>query len=183
MTRPAAVAALLVAVAACAVPTRIDMRGPDFDGARTTRLRGNVLPTPVGGIGAMELNAERVTRPEQPSEYALLVEMRVDGLRIRQGNSLRLTLDGDTVLVARDSLATSWTRLDPTVQEQARYPAPDSLLQRLARSRDVSVAVRGAGWWESRRLTPRNLDALRGFTALHVTPDSVAPADTVSGRR
>jgi hypothetical protein len=167
----------LLLVAACAVPVRVDTLGPDFEGARTVRLRGNVMPTPVAGIGPIELNAERIARPEQPNEYALLVEVRADGLRIRAGESLRLALDGDTVLLARDTLATTWPRLDPTVQEQARYPAPDSVLRRLATARDAAVEVRGAGWWEKRRPSAENLEVLRGFVALYVVPDSVPAAN------
>lgn len=176
MIRGRLIAALVLA-GACAVPTRVDTLGPDFDGARTVRLRGNVLPTPVGGVGAIELNAERVSRPERPHEYALLVEVRAEGLRIRPGRSLRLMLGPDTILLARDSLVEAWPRLDPSVQEQARYPAPDSLLRRLATASEVRMAVRG-GWWEQRRVPAENLEVLGGFVRLYVTTDSLAPADS-----
>lgn len=169
--------AALALLAACSVPTRVETLGPDFDGARTVRLRGNVLPTPLGGIGSIELNAERISRPEQPNEYALLVEVRAEGLRIRPGRSLRLTLGADTILLARDSLVDAWPRLDPSVQEQARYPAPDSLLRRLATASEVGMAVRG-GWWEQRRVPGENVEVLRDFVRLYVTADTVAPADS-----
>ena len=77
------VARTLVAIAllvGCAVPTRVDTLGPDFDGTRTVRMRGNVLPTPVDGIGAIELNAERVERADSSLRFALLVEVRAEGL-------------------------------------------------------------------------------------------------------
>jgi hypothetical protein len=171
----------LALLAACGVATRVDLLGPDFEGTRTLRMRGNVLPTPVDGIGAIELNAERVERPERPHEYALLVEVRAEGLRIRPGHSLRLVMDGDTIALARDSVATSWPRVDPTVQEQARYATPDSVMLRLGAAEAVRIGVRGAGWWEARRLSAENLETLRGFVRLYVTPDSAASADTTAG--
>lgn len=167
------VAALL---AACAVPLRVDTRGPDFQGVKTVRLRGNVLPTPVNGIGAIELNAERREIPGEPFEYALLVEVRAEGLRIREAESLRLALGGDTVLLRRDSTITVWPRVDPTVREQARYAAPDSVMMRLAAASEARIAVRGAGWWERRRLSDENLAVLRRWAQAYVRPDSVAPA-------
>lgn len=179
MIRSIAVVALLL-VGACAVAVEVDQFGPDFDGSTATRMRGNVLPTPVEGIGAIELNAERVTWPERPEEYALLVEVRAQGLRIRSGKSLRLVMDGDTTLLARDSTATYWMRVDPTIEEQARYPASDIQMRRLAGAAEVRMAVRGAGWWEERRLSPQNLEVLRGFVGLYVRPDSAASPDTAT---
>lgn len=172
MIRQGLIAALLL-LGACGVRAQVSTFGPDFEGARTLRMRGNVLPTPVNGIGAMELNAERVERPEQPFEYALLVEVRAEDLRIRSGASLRLEIDGETLLLTRDSAETSWPRVDPTVQEQARYPTADSVMLRLAAAREARVAVRGSGWWEERRLSPANLEALRGFVTMYVPQDSV----------
>jgi len=166
---------LAVGAAACAVPTRVDVRGPDFQGVTATRLRGNVLPTPPTGIGAIELNAERLERPEEPFEYALLVEVRAEGLRVQNGESLEVVLGRDTVRLTRDSTTTFWARVDPTVREQARYPAPDSLLMRLASAPDVVVAVRGAGWWERRRLSEENRAVLSRWAQVYVRPDSVAP--------
>src|SRR5690606_17993582 len=110
---------------------------------------------------------------------ALLVEIRSDELRIRRGPSLRLVLDGDTVLLVRDSLASAWPRVDPAIQEQARYAASDSLMRRFAQVSDVRVAVRGAGWWESRRLSAHNLETLRGFVTLYVPADTSQAADSV----
>lgn len=182
MNRPVAVVALLL-VGACAVAVEVDQFGPDFDGSTATRMRGNVLPTPVEGIGSLELNAERVVEPERPDEYALLVEVRAQGLRIRSGRSLRLVMDGDTALLARDSMATYWTRVDPTIEEQARYPASDTLMRRLAGADEVRMAVRGAGWWEERRLSPENLEVLRGFVGLYVRPDSAASPNTATVSR
>src|SRR5690606_15755431 len=135
--------------------------GPDFQGVETIRLRGNVLPTPVGGIGAIELNAERRERPEQPFAYALLVEVRGEGLKIRGGESLRVMIGDDTVALRRDSAVTSWPRVDPTVREQARYPTPDSVMMRLAAAPQVRIAVAGAARWERRRLSDENLGVLR----------------------
>lgn len=178
MTRAGRLAALAL-VAACGVATRVDTVGPVFDGTRWLRMRGNVLPTPVDGIGAIELNAERVERTEQPVEYALLVEVRAQGLRIRPGRSLRLVVDGDTIMLARDSLATSWPRVDPTVQEQARYFASDTVMLRLGGAREARMAVRGAGWWEARRLSAENLETLRNFVRLHVVSDSTVVADSL----
>lgn len=164
----------LVVLAACGVRTQVDTLGPDFEGQRTVRMRGNVLPTPVDGIGAIELNAERVERPEQPPAFALLVEVRAEGLAIRPGMSLRLILDGDSLALARDSTVTTWPRVDPSVREQARYPAADSVMRRLAAAEDVRIALRGAAWWERRRLSAANLQTLRDFVERHVPPDSAA---------
>lgn len=179
MTRRGTFVALLL-LGACAVAVEVDRFGPDFDGSIATRMRGNVLPTPIEGIGAIELNAERVTWTERPNDYALLVEVRAQGLRIRPGQSLRLVTDGDTVLLARDSTATHWPRVDPTIEEQARYPASDTLMRRVAGADGVQLAVRGAGWWEERRLSPENLEVLREFVHLYVRPDSVAPVDSAT---
>lgn len=166
---------VVAGLVACAVPTRVDVRGPDFQGVTATRLRGNVLPTPPTGIGAIELNAERLERPEEPFEYALLVEVRAEGLRVQNGESLEVVVGRDTVRLTRDSTATFWARVDPTVREQARYPAPDSLLMRLASASDVLIAVRGAGWWERRRLSDANRAVLSRWAQVYVRPDSVAP--------
>lgn len=170
----------VVLLLACGIPTRVDTLGPDFDGKRTIRLRGNLLPTPLGGIGAIELNAERIERPEQPAEYALLVEVRGEKLRIREGQSLRVMIDGDTVALARDSLARSWPRVDPTIEEQARYAVADSVLRRFGRAAEVRIAVRGAGWWERRRLSPENLETLRTFAERYLDRPA-EPPDTTSG--
>jgi hypothetical protein len=178
LLRRGVIAGLLLC-AGCGVATRIDTIGPGFDGTRIVRMRGNVLPSPVGGVGPIELNAEWVERREQPSEFALLVEVHSDELRIRAGESLRLVLDGDTFGLRRDSATTSWPRLDPTVGEQARYVTTDSLLLRLAGAQDTRVTVRGAAWTEQRRLSQRNLEAIRSCIDEHVVLEA-EPADSTA---
>lgn len=154
----------------------MDERGPDFDGTRTLRMRGNLVPTPTGGVAAIEFNAERRERPGEPFEHALLVEVRGEALRIRPGPSLHLILEGDTLELERDGAATAWLRVDPSVTEQARYPASDSVMLRLAAAPAVEVGVRAGGWWERRRLSDRNLRVLREWVTAQVHPDSVVPA-------
>lgn len=175
MTRPGLLLLCLL-LAACAVPLRVDQRGPDFDGTRTLRMRGNVVPTPMGGVATLELNAERRERPGEPFHHALLVEVRGEALRIRPGASLHLILGGDTLELTRDSTTTAWLRVDPSVTEQARYPASDSVMLRVAAAPAVEFGVRAGGWWERRSLSARNLEVLREWVAAQVHPDSVVPA-------
>lgn len=134
-------------------------------------MRGNVLPTPVNGMGAIELNVERTEMRDQPPIFALLVEVHAEGLRIRPGESLRLVLDGDSLAFVRDDAVRSWPRMDPTVREQARYASTDSVLLRLASAEEVRLNVRGAAWTEHRRLSEANLAAIREFVAEHVGLD------------
>ena len=175
-----AVGALLLLVA-CAVPLRVDQRGPDFDGTRTLRMRGNLVPTPVNGMAALEVNAERRERPGEYFQHALLIEVRGEALRMRQGPSLQLMIGGDTVELVRDSTVTSWLRVDPTVSEQARFPASDSVMLRLASADAAEVAVRAAGWWERRRLSPRRWLLRLRPRQLRRLP--LAPPSRVSTRR
>ena len=114
------------------------------------------------------------------------MEVRGEALRIRPGPSLHLVMEGDTIELTRDASATAWLRVDPTVTEQARYPASDSVMLRLAAARAVEFGVRAGGWWERRRLSERNLQVLREWVAAQVHPDSVVPAiepPTSSGGR
>lgn len=173
------IAALGVMLAACAVPVRVETLGPDFQERTVVRMRGNVLPTPVHGIGAIELNPERVEQPQEPMGYALLVEVRTEGLRIRDGESLRLVTGGDTLRLTRDSEAESWPHLDPTVREQARYPVSDSVMLRLAAASDVTVAVQGAARWEVRRLAGEALERVRRWVQVY----GVAPTSSSSPPR
>lgn len=161
------IAAVLLC-AGCGVATRVETLGPDFDGTRTVRMRGNVLPTPLNGMAAIELNVERTDVRDQPPAFALLVEVHAEGLRIRSGESLRLVLDGDTLAFARDDAIRSWPRTDPTVREQARYASSDSVLLRLASAEEVRLNLRGAAWTEHRRLSEANRAAIREFVAEHV---------------
>ena len=174
-------AGALALLIGCAVPLRVDQRGPGFDGARTERMRGNLVPTPVNGVAALEFNAERVERAGERFQHALLVEVRGEALRIRPGPSLRLVLGGDTVALTRDTAVVSWLRVDPTVSEQARFPAPDSVMLRLAGADAAEISVRAGGWWERRRLSQRNLEVLREWVAVQVHPDSIVPLPEVPG--
>lgn len=163
----ASLAALGLLFAACAVPVRVETLGPDFTERTIVRMRGNVLPTPVHGIGAIELNPERIEHPLEPMAYALLVEVRAEGLRIRDGESLRLVLDGDTLRFERDPDVESWPALDPTVREQARYPVSDSVMVRLAAAEEVTVAVQGAARWEVRRLAGEPHERVRRWVQVY----------------
>lgn len=170
----AVISALVLAGSACGLPVRVDTLEPGFDGTRIVRMRGNVLPTPLRGGGEMELNVERVERPGQEPEHALLVEVGSPNLRLREGERLLLMVDGDTMWVDRDSLAGPWTRFDRSVGEQARYPVEEAALRRLLAGRAVQVSVRAAAWWERRALSPGNLATIRSFVERHV-PVQTAP--------
>lgn len=154
-------------LAACAVPVRVETLGPDFTERTVVRMRGNVLPTPVHGIGAIELNPERIEHPLEPMQYALLVEVRAEGLRIRDGESLQLVLDGDTLRFERDLDIESWPALDPTVREQARYPVSDTVMVRLAGAQEVLVGVWGAARWEVRRLAGEPQERVRRWVQVY----------------
>lgn len=161
---------LCAASFACAPVRTIDTVGPDFAGRTTIRQRGNLLPTPAGAIAVIEINLERVeTMDEAPPGYAILLEVHSDEFRIRRDEPLRLIMAGDTVVLPHDSVMAAWPRLDPTVREQARYPAGDSVLVRLAGAEEVRVRVRGAAWIEERRLSEANLASIREFVGRYVS--------------
>lgn len=160
---------VLCASFGCAPVRTIDTVGPDFAGRTSVRQRGNLLPTPTGEAAAIEFNLERVeTMDEAPPVYAILLEVHSEEFGIRRDEPLQLIVAGDTMRLPHDSVMVSWPRLDPTVREQARYPAGDSLLVRLADADDVRVRVRGAAWTGTRRLSEANLASVREFVARYV---------------
>jgi hypothetical protein len=124
----------------------------------------------------MELNVERVDRGDAAPEFALLVEIHTGSVRIRQGASLQIAVDGDSLVLDLDAQARSWWSSSPVRGEQARYPCDPALLRRLGAADTVSIVVLGTAWRERRALSPRNLAALQSFIVEHV-PDSAEVPD------
>lgn len=164
---------LALLLTACVPAVREETVEAGFDGTRTVRLRGNLLPASRTSAGDLELNVERTVRPTRPDVYALLVESYIDGLRIREEAPLVVTFGSDTLRLLRDGRTRSWSPVAPGVREQARYPAEEADLRRLAGGRGVEISIRGAAWTERRSLSDRNLRAIREFLAAR---DSTAPA-------
>lgn len=168
---------LLLLGVGCGVPARVETLAPRFDGTRVVRLRGNLLPTPATASGGLELNVERVDRRDQEPEFALLLGLHTDRVRVRPGESLLLLIGRDSVALRRDLRVPEWDHLEGPVREQARYPCDAELLRRLADASEARIVVAGAAWRERRRLSAGNLAAIQRFVREEVDPpDPAAPA-------
>jgi hypothetical protein len=165
--------ALLLLLAGCAPGFRVDTLEPGFDGTRTHRSRGNVLP---GRNPAVELNLERVEFLRGEATFFLLVEVTgANPPQVREGETLTLAVDGEALRISGRPGEVRRDNDGIQAVESVRYPVAAALLQRLAGAEQVSLTLRGGAYRLERALAPRNLEHLRTFVEGYVTTSPPPP--------
>jgi hypothetical protein len=150
---------------ACAPGLRVQELQVGFTGESVARMRGNVLGGSPGEAPRLEFNLERVTLAEEPAQTFVRLEyLGSDWLRIRAGESLLLTLDGELFPLSGEGSEGERRAVDGQfASEVAIYEIEPETAARIAQATTASVSVRGAAGPLRRSFSARNLQNVRQF--------------------
>lgn len=159
----------VAALCACAPRYGVTTARDPFAGTVTRRMHGNMLSSTRSERDWMALDAEAVAGRDS-TRWWLVVDYRAadELLDIRPGASLLLLVDGQRVALSGAGSARARGEGAFGLRESARFAAPASLMEAVARAKDVRVRVIGRSYYAERAFGPANLARFRAF----VLPDA-----------
>jgi hypothetical protein len=138
----------------------------DFSGLRTDLMGENLLETKGQPSELVWLNASRIFKSRNQSEYYLevtyLARTETGRIEIPPGDSLSIIADGQLMRFSSSGSLLK-TAKSGFVRETAIYVARPDQLQRIANARSVHVEVRGRTRSVQRDFSEVNFDRFRRF--------------------